>query len=60
MQGLEQRIDLDIKKNIQEPSKTKAKISEMVRKQKFKFRMRSMLTKEEVVELTRMDKNMFN
>ena len=32
----------------------------MVRKQKFKFRTRGKLTKEEVVELTRMNKNMFD
>ena len=36
------------------------KISKKVRKQKFKFKKRGKLTKEEEGELTRMNKNMFD
>ena len=60
MKGVEQRIDVDIRKQIQEPSMAKVKISEKVRKQKFKFYKRGKLKKEEIVELTRTNKNMFD
>ena len=57
---MEQRIDVYIRKQIQEPSMAKVKISEKVRKQKFKFNKRGKLKKEEIVELTRTNKNMFD
>ena len=60
MTGVEQRLDSEIRKQIVEPSRAKIKISEKVRKTKFKFNKRGKLKEKEMIELTRTHKNIFD
>ena len=57
---LEQRLDIEIKNQLKKPIKDKKETGEEVKNKKFKFRKKGRLTKEEAVELSRTNKNMFN
>jgi hypothetical protein len=60
MNGVEQRLDLEIRKQIIEPSTAKIKISERVSKTKFKINKRGKLKGDEMIELTRTNKNIYD